>query len=67
MKYQVWSQGNKEALVGLLGECESETFQEACDKILVNSPTYDSKNLTDWGLYLFDNEEDARKSSGVWG
>lgn len=55
---------------------EADSFQEACDKCKLNKiigdedPSYKGKNLYDsaqrsyWGMRLFDNEADARKSFG---
>lgn len=69
-KFEIWREGY--AVTGniseaeLIGNIQAENFEQAVIQYYVNNPskTFDTENLTDWGLRHFDNEQDARRSFG---
>lgn len=68
MKYEVWREGFRItgcwSNASLVGECEANSFAEACEKLLGRSSTFNRERLSDWGCKLYDNEKDARQSFG---
>lgn len=68
MIYNVWMEGyqitGNSSDAQLLGSTDAESFQEACDLLLVDENLYDSERLVVWGCRLYDNEIEARKSFG---
>ena len=66
--YEVWEEGyaatGEGGPAGLVGRVKARTFAEACDKLCGSKSSYNSERLSVWGCRLFDNEFDARRSSG---
>jgi hypothetical protein len=73
-KFQIWVEGyratGEHGNARFLSEMMATSFQEACDNFFKDKKDenkwgkYNSKKMSVWGLQLFDNEEDARKSNG---
>lgn len=71
-KFSVWIEGYQGSgdrqLAHLLGAAEAETFADAAKAVIeeqkMNDEHWSPDKLSYWGCRLFDNESDARKSSG---
>lgn len=72
MKYEIWNEGYADnggrGEAQYLGTYESDSFQSACKKALIdkkwNMEYYDEKHNTYWGCRFFNNAGDARMSFG---
>ncbi len=65
---EVWceghgAQGNPQP-AHFIGCVVTDSFQDACDRLLGGDETYDSKTRTLWGCKLYENEAVARRSFG---
>lgn len=68
IEFEVWSEGyvitGNSGQAHMMGKIKANSFQEACDKLLLNDKYYNSERLSYWGCKLYDNRADASKSFG---
>jgi len=66
--FEVWCEGCKSSdgssSAIFLGKFNAESFADACCQAVADHRYLDKENMKYWGMRLFDNEADARKSFG---
>ena len=70
-KYKVWKEGylctgmeGRPSPASFVGECEANSFRDACIKLCGRDINFNRDKLSIWGCRLYSNEQSARSTFG---